>query len=596
MAAPRGAGAEAVAPVQTNVPKWVVGDSLNNLGNTIEAGLKSFNANQALEEKNAFLSDYGGRMKAIADAQRTGSINSSQADTRRRALNDEIMANPKAAGFMDDIKKYAGFAVEQGSLGNAKSDADDQRARKKDILDYASKQLGIVTYEGMSKEREDSITEVVLLDRATKERLEWKYKERADARAQSAEERAAAEADRKRESQGALLELGKAHHKDFVNLAIDLGKKVKSGELNPQQAQMQLQQAFGNVERGITMLGSGDKDYAGMWRGIFKDAYEYGVKAIDPKTNADDLENERRIMEEKARISFFSGLSPQELKTFSLMKTYPHPTVSFGTNPTIVGLVKRMSGNDSSSAPKLHGAREEKEGLDVVLKAVRHNRTLSGEDKIREMDHVVKFTNNYLQQVVGNSYSTTDKTLSPKDYQHFTNFMSSPEFAEIVKHGGVDATSMQRVREVYEIGYAKEIKKAVIGKLDQKVSDGTSDNYRSAPMKDFVDMRFEGSEVRFYPKGEVNPEAPVSSHMQVRGVLSDLQSAQTQMNKLIKIGAHMEGHNDYRKYWEENKHIIVPGYYMQGLNPGDKTTHGTYLGGDARDKRNYRKDKEDGAK
>ena len=60
-----------------------------------------------------------------------------------------------------------------------------------------------------------------------------------------------------------------------------------------------------------------------------------------------------------------------------------------------------------------------------------------------------------------------------------------------------------------------------------------------------------------------------------------IKEAEGALNQVIRIGAHMEGTTDYAKYWENNKHLIMPSIYPDPakLKPGQVVDGYKYLGG-----------------
>jgi hypothetical protein len=66
------------------------------------------------------------------------------------------------------------------------------------------------------------------------------------------------------------------------------------------------------------------------------------------------------------------------------------------------------------------------------------------------------------------------------------------------------------------------------------------------------------------------------------------------VNQLVKAGAHMEGHTNYDKYWEANKHQILPNMFPDParLKVGQVVDGYKYIGGNVKSKSNWIKEPE----
>lgn len=589
LADPKGAGAAQVAPASENTPKYVEGVIVEGVGDSIGKGMAAYYKAQKDEEKKQVMTYYSQEMEKINSAMATGQMTPDQADTYARKVNATYMS--KFADHITELKSAYDFAKEGTNLKYAENAVAEQKARQKEILDAASKDYGIITYPGMSQERIASITETVEASRAFERAQDRQFKVNAENRAQSEEQRKQTDWQRQQDSRKALQELGNAHYKEFTSMVQDISTQVRSGKMTYEQGQAMLTSRFAALNNAVSLQGANDQGYLGVWKDNFSKLHELGQKLIDPKQKSEEVQAQLKQLEASYKLKFMSTLTDKEQIQYGFMKEFDHPTIQFGLSPAILDLTKRVAGMPDTPnpyAPRVFGTPDEQGFTKVVLGGVDQANKLTGKEKDAAIDNSARAVNQYLKQA----------TLAPlykggvdsKDYKTLVDTVLSPQFKQLRDEGRINIESLHGLKKIFEMGYSRDIRQNVLDRLDAKVTDGTDGNYRGQSVKDYVDIQFDGNGVKFAPKRELDPEAPLGSHLQQRDLMGNLRSSEAGVNKMLKLGAVLEGEPDLRKYWDEHKHELLPGYFMKGYEPG-KAVPGhpnlVFMGGDARDQRNY---------
>lgn len=80
--------------------------------------------------------------------------------------------------------------------------------------------------------------------------------------------------------------------------------------------------------------------------------------------------------------------------------------------------------------------------------------------------------------------------------------------------------------------------------------------------------------------------------MQMRAIQSvrEINSKMAGINTAVKMGAHMEGRTDYKKYFEENASLFLPTFFPNKQFIEEQAKAGyKYLGGNRYNPRNWTK-------
>ena len=553
LTAPQGAGANAVAPATANTfPSGLV----NAIGSIFTDTLQQSVKQKAEEQKNTAIKSYVDEETKLNAAVAAGAMSPQEAAARGRS-NFSKHASTYTA-YIEDFKK-AGEALkgfsEKGDVEEAVS--NDKAIRKADIED--ARKRGLTFFPGMSKQAEDANIKAAQAEVLSEKKLAAFYKEQEYKRANGEYDEKVAERQRKDLSIETINSIAGTHLPAFQQMGKSLGEQVSSGKLSPEAAQIQLSERFSNISASIVAASRVNPELAAPWRAIFGEMNDINKKLLDPKLKAEDYKAQYDILLNKAQLMAVSK-DPRVLAAASLNKMMPmnaavaaQSTEAAQSAFNIIAttpsdskeFVETVVGNPSVEAGVLKLARE---GL----------KTLQG-GKIEQKDVVETQAANTVNTLLKQTGALLDRGVEPAQLKGMAEFLASTEYGKYAKEGKVDAQANFFAKRVFQLSYEPAIINGVQAKFQENLygqaafgqKQGTPKTVDSA-----VDVKFTGNGVVFIPKAVAKMDS-VEIQSQ-REAVASLATTQRAINQLISIGAHMEGHTNYKKFWEENKHIWFP--------------------------------------
>jgi hypothetical protein len=157
--------------------------------------------------------------------------------------------------------------------------------------------------------------------------------------------------------------------------------------------------------------------------------------------------------------------------------------------------------------------------------------------------------------------------LDPAKMDSLAVFLADPEYGKFASQGKLNKAATEIGKAAYVKTYEQAVIQEVHSKLEtfSKPTPGSTISVR--PFNEMVDVTFTGSGIQFIPKNVTFKDKPrkdlldSSEKFQQHSKVAELNSAAAGVNRLVHIGAHLEGHTDYAKYWEERKYDILPQVY-----------------------------------
>ena len=553
LSAPQGAGARPVEPVTASTS--IVG-ALKNIGSIFVDALEQSAKSKAAEQKNSAIKSYVDEETRLNAAVASGAMDPREAAARARA-NFSKHASTYTA-YIEDFKK-AGEALkgfsEKGDVEEAVS--NDKAIRKADIED--ARKRGLVFFPGMSKKAEDANITAMQAEIQAEKKLAAFYKEKEYERAEGTYNASVAERQGKNLSIDTINSIAGAHLPAFQQFGASLGEQVTSGKITPEAAQIQLGERFSNIRASIVAASRTNPELASPWQSVFTEINELNKKLIDPKTKAEDFKSQYELILNKAQLMAVTKDS-KVLAATALNKMMPmnaavaaSTTLAAQSAFNIIAttpadskqFLETIVGNPSVEAEVFNLARE-------GLKALQSGKTTDKETADLQASNTV---NNLLKQ----TGEMLGKGVDAQQLRNAAQFYASTEFGKAVKEGKADAQFRVLAKQVFQLSYSPVIEEGIAKKFQENVYGQAAFGQKQGEPKtvdSVVDVKFTGSGVVFVPKGGVKLD-PVELRSQQEEV-AKLASTQRAVNQLISMGAHMEGHTDYKKFWEENKHIWFP--------------------------------------
>lgn len=550
---PQGAGARPVAPVQP-----VTDTTRNAFVDLASTALGIFVKNRQEKEKqdkenlkNAIISDFVQEQTSLANAAAQG-VPTAQIAARSRASFSKYSANYPT--LIEEFTKANKSLFEYSELGEVKSDVQFERERDQSLKMEYQKSGGFIP-QGASPLLERSILDAYQQTVRIENEFKRSAAVAAERRAQSGEERAFINFEQKENAVKTLVALGSAQLQPAQIFVSDAIAKARGGDISG--ATQDLNNYFSNLEGAISAAAAATPELAAGWKHMFNELKEAGLKGVDPKTSTEDVENLLKMVKAKIQLT--------ALQTPSVQGAYAASAL-FGANPAVFQETAQASRDavmmvtqnvDPLKVPQIVG---NKENENVTYKVLDENLALlrsgKAENPTKVSEQVSIGMNNILKQV-GRADSAG---LTAENLKGVAKFMESPNFAYAVSKNMINQEAAFQAGRVFEVLYERSASKALSTKLDEPfIVSGA----RQLPIGELVNIQWNGAGVTLIPTQvdpNLDPANPTGTFYRDR-LIADLKPATSTINQLIKIGAHREGSTDYSKFWEENKHRILPTYY-----------------------------------
>ena len=570
LSAPQGAGTQPLAPIQKI-------DTISGLGKVASSIFESFGdyakaekdkAKFSAEEmKNKVLSDYTQKENNFAQAIEQGAMSPAEALSRSRANFRSFSSNYPE--YTLDFEKQAKALKGNTEIGEAQKAIEEQRSLYMQDKSDASK-AGFTFFPGMSKETE---AEQIRAHKAAV----VASKELTERRAIAAEQRAQgtynADIDSREEKDKAsqsLNNIAGSNLQAYQSFVVDLGKQVRSGKMSPDQARALNMERYSNISSGLLAVSRTNPGMAAPFEALFKDIKATGDTLFDPKMASEDLSNQLKTITTKSKLVVMSD--PQARAAVLAYELFPNsPTIIAGTSKEAIRAMAMMASTDPKSGtfvPQVLGDPNlEPQSLALLREGVKDMAGKSADKKEVAITQASNSANQLLTQA--NKY--LDGGVDPKKMVGFANFVASEEYATLVNSGKLDAQAAQAAKKVFQASYEKTmiegVNKNLTGYLFNPLDrQGKPSPFARIEVKDSVDVKFTGAGISFVakPLQSIYPTQPQPLDIERRNqaeVVNNLNASQKAINKLIHIGAHMEGTTDYAKYWEANKHLLLPSMF-----------------------------------
>lgn len=583
---PKGMGSNVISPVTTDGGIFPI---VKELGSIFVKGLQQDAKDQALARKNAIVSNYVRTETTLNDAVATGQMTPQEASARSRAN-----FNQYAGGYSEYIGDFeaAGKAL-RGFTETG--EVQDKLKREKDIrnsdIDEARK-AGFSFLPGMSKQAEDDQINAHKTRLVGDQQLEAMYKSNAEARAQGNFDQGVADRQAKDLSFRLINDIAGTNLQAFQSFSTSLADQVKTGKMTPDVAQATLSERFSNISGAIVAAARTNPELAAPYRSLFDDMNKVAQKMIDPKQQSDDLENQLKIIQ--TRMKLVAMTNPQIAATVVANQLLPNnPSLalsSAGAGIEAISLLSNTPISDNTKfTPQVVGNPSSEADTLKILKGALND--LKG-GKIPEKEIANVQAGNSVNQILKQTGDFLNRGATPQSLKGLAQFFASPEYASFVNSGKIDKAAAGTAYKTFQLAYEPTIIKGVQQKFEEYL---TSSAYtKSGPNKSepvtigqSIDVQFSGSGIVF--KAKINPKLDAVEQKSQLDAVQQLTTAQTAINQLIHIGAHMEGSTDYNKYWEEHKHVFMPNIFPdpKKLKVGDVQDGYKYVGGAYNDPRSW---------
>jgi hypothetical protein len=548
--APHASGAQVIKPVQDNVSNfsnpWV-----SVVGGLAEAFIKNkaeSTKKEAEDREQAILGDFVRSQTSIADAIDQG-LPPDQARLRARSNFSKYSANyPK---LVEEFSKKDKALFEFSALGDAKAQGQSEAEVQKNLRNSAV-QAGIVIPENAPP----ALVKTQLASYQDSVRFEQEAKKlaarRQEARAEAAETRSATEFQITEDTVTLLTTTADAKLKpsmDMMKFIIDDVKRT--GDIKGGKAKML--EHFIGIESALTAAASFNPQLAEPYKKLFAEIKKFGEESIDPKTTAEQSSNQLKALENKVKLVTLADPRMKALYGASYVTNGQIQSLFTTQNKDVLSAYARITHQFGGDASDIVG-RGEYEGpiygeITEQVKLLEAGKVPNPEGTKQQLGNGV---NNILKQV-GKAAASEIKT---EQLSKAFSFIASPEYAVMMGKGVVSPKEAQSAHKIFSMVYEKEVANGLEKRLAEPFRSGTVNDKSYG---DLVSFSWNGASVTAEGSGKQTFTPMESGDRDV--FLRDMKKSTIVINQLIQAGSHLEGHTDYQKYWETNKHNILSSIY-----------------------------------
>ncbi|AXH71954.1 MAG: hypothetical protein [Podoviridae sp. ctbj_2] len=589
LAGPQLAGSAPVNPVQSRRQGPIIPGELLKLG--VQVGADAASAYASNQTAGA-LGAYQKQLAGVASALSGGHITEREALMRTQNISTQFSSN-YADGSGDFIKGMASIRKDMfstTSLQFAAEEQEDTRAAKKEARSDAIKKGLLNPFSaGYSPQMEASATELSMSMQRAED--EWGRQQRmaSEGRAQEshswagdANYRANTDFVNKEAAKNAVSDV-RVKAMGYLNSSIDdLSKQVTSGAVDYPTAQLSLTRITSEMSAKVQELLI-DNPAAAK---VVSDQISALQKAAD-----DNMNPQKRS--ESTAAAYNEMLTRTKL---ALVTDDPELQVLAATNAMVPNLpISSVVGNKAITTA-FRAANEGRYSGLILGNDTTNQRVLfsgvqatvnkaqsgvSGGVPEKQMTDAASMTNMFMREAA--KVSPGD----PTSLRTFTQFMASPEAGKLVESGKLDKQTAAQAASALANTHQRDVLMNVTPRLNMPLGAAVMENGESVQptLANVADFEMRGGELVLTDK----PSRQMYAAPQlIRARAQEVRDVMKEINTLIRAGAHMEGTTDYAAYWEKNKHLIMPDFFIAPEREAEAKAQG-YLGGNRRNPANWRK-------
>jgi hypothetical protein len=569
LSAPQGAGSQPLAPIQQVDTFRGLASGISSIFSAVGDYAKSEEDKSkvaAQARKTAALDAYTKKEDAINQGLLAG-MNPSEAAARSRANFSSFATT--YSDLVPDFEKQAKALKGNTEIGQAEKALDDERVLYNQDKSAAST-AGAIFFNGMDKKTE--MDQIIAHKTAVTEAkaLTERRAKAAEERAQGTYDQAADDRKEKDASLNGLQKIASTHLEAFQSFVIDIGNKVKTGKMSSDEGRTLITTKYNNISSGLVTISAANPTLATPFESLFKDMKALGDRMIDPKSMAEDSTNEIKSIKNKTTLMLLSD--PQARAAILTNELFPNsPTAIAKAAPAAIAAFSKIASTPLDSkefVPQVLGNPEvEGDSLKMLKEGINGMSNLSPEKQKEATIQASNSANQLLKQA--NTY--LDGGVDPKKMVGFADFVSSEAYAKLVTSGTIDKEAAAAAMKVFQVSYTKTLINGVQQNLTGYLFNPMDRSGKPSPharieIKDAVDIKFTGSGIVFQakPLSSIYPNQPRPVEIEYtkqKELVDSLNTSQKAINKLIHIGAHIEGNTDYSGYWEKHKHELLPNMF-----------------------------------
>lgn len=595
LSGPSAAGSAPLQAVQPQSQKFNMG-FLDGVGAVVGEFMKGNDKPTRIE---AAVNEYSQQLNNINQAAITGQMSATEADRKRREVwstTQTKYGDVPAAQLQQAFKKQFDAAGEASGI-NTEMERAKQMRQREDDLTFEGVKLGIYDAKFASNpETRDMALDVMQSYYAQERELKMagqKY-ERTRQMVENGQK------DLTFQQNQDKLKLEKAA-KDFFqtnstkygdvvsSLTTNLVEQVRSGNMQGEDALFQLQSQVNAFRGQANAALTNDPGSQARLNQYLDSLVENAKYQMDPK-NITEFTKERNNLAVAKRQA---ALMSQEDFTTTLSAfrgligdTAFSQVAGLEVSTKLLGNFSKVASTGTTTVVQEGDKNVQRITYGAINKAVDSIRAGAAVDSTQELGDVEKHTKAVIQDM------GKIRDNNPVKLTETVNFLAGPSVKYLIEQKKLSPVDMMEAGEVYKTLYRGQLMGTVSQMLNARVEQGPMKGYAggNVPIAQLVDFNVDDNGVvSMVPKWD-DKDFNKSYAAQVRATteLRDINKQMSSINTAIKMGAHMEGRTDYKKYFEENASLFLPTFMPDKKFIEEQAQKGyKYLGGNRYNPRNW---------
>ena len=578
LSAPQGAGATPLEGIKTpasGIDLSPVSTLLSGLGNMFEGMSK----NKAEQERGNVLSEFV-KENSKNDQAFAQTKNRTAWMTRKKMIEDQFLtSNPELTEqFTKIVSLRKGGVAEE-----TENEFQAEQKRRDALLSEASK----FAPTNVSTETQDMLIGTVRTANLLKEKTA-EYRESEKFRASmAASDREAYDYQQRKESSQLVVQLAGSHEASLNGVLFDLAKRVQAGG-DPLLAQKEAQDYYNKIQFGLSAAAAENPQIAAPFKANIENIWNTYKDSLKPGADLTFLENEKKKIQARAYVSVF-GKDLEFAQLAQLSQTFSNqPDILVKLDGKISKfLVANGHIENGRTSPAIESAAGERiVGVPSLEKpayeAIKATVKLSLDGKPNDRAVQTKEAHGQIKAVVDQFVDLhLVNKLTPETRKNMNELLLDKSMAKFLKENPLPVSLANGLTRVVEETF-KQYKGTVRTLLSDvlqgaykndpgnqvlmpspSVLGGGVENYdipdtrrgKDVDPLDAINISWKGNRMVFTPvKMPVDPE-------QQAMLITRLNKAADVLSNGVIIGAHVQGEENYGKYFDSVKHLMFEGKF-----------------------------------
>lgn len=585
LSAPQGAGAtplEGVKEPATQIDLSPVANLFEGVGRFVK-GLAEDDAEKA---KTKALSDFATKHAALNQSfEQHGNPIRYRAE-RSKLIDTTLSGNP---ALTEDISKMLNV-YNKGMAGAAEDEEKAERDRRNGLLKDATNQ-GILP-PGSSQEVQESV--ITAMQEGTRlKNKQSEYRENLKwAQTQDEYTRTAMERQVKEDARKTVVTYAAKHAASFNEVMYDLVKRVSSNKLAPEDAMRMGSEVYQKIQMELSAASSIDPSLAAPFKTIFDNVWEAAKPGFSQGADLKALQTQFEKMKVGTQITIANS-DPDMLTLSTLSQMFGNQPQLYSSIHGSVGKFLIANGlkengrsspaiDSAASTPIVGNPSMEKDAYGALKRSFEAYKNVEGKSQAVARKEVYGQMNGVISQYV-DAYQLNK--LTPESRKNMSDFLLDKNTAQFLKENPLPLPLARGLSSAVD-DYFKQYKRTVVDALGEvlpgirtapkdttkraTLPDGTvvsqpsmsglggfRDQPRSADVDplDAINITWENGGIKFTPT-----QIPVDRAEQNR-LITKLNQLSVSLTNGVKIGAHVEGSDNYEAFFEKNKHRMFEGKF-----------------------------------